>query len=99
MDTSYALLHNQLRTETDLAKLRSRNGCDIAQGRLQEMGMDDTIMIVLPDLKMSYVVYPRAHAYIEAPLTWREIGPAVFRKPTALLLLGAFAATWVREGR
>ncbi len=72
MDTSYALLHDQLRTETDLGKLRSRNACDIAQGRLQEMGMDDTVMIILPELKMSYVVYPRAHAYIETPLTWRE---------------------------
>jgi hypothetical protein len=72
MDVSYAMLRDFMRTGTDLAKLRSRNACDIAQGRLQEMGMDDTILIKLPDLKTSYVVYPRAHAYIEMPLDWRE---------------------------
>jgi hypothetical protein len=72
LDVSYAMLHGFLRTETDLAKLRSRNACDIAQGRLQEMGMDDAVLIRLPDLRTSYVVYPRARAYIEMPLTWRE---------------------------
>ena len=72
MDVGYTMLHGFLRTETDLAKLRSRNACDIAQGRLQEMGMDDAVLIKLPDLRTSYVVYPRARAYIEMPLTWRE---------------------------
>jgi hypothetical protein len=72
MDVTYCMLGEQLRTVTDLAKLRSRNACDIAQGRLQEMGMDETIMIVLPSLKASFVVYPRARASIEMPRTWRE---------------------------
>jgi hypothetical protein len=72
MDVTYALLGDELRTETDLARLRSRNACDIAQGRLQEMGLDDTILIRLPDLKTSFVVYPRARAYVEMPLDWRE---------------------------
>src|SRR5206468_12037416 len=67
-DTSYAMLGDELRTETDLAKLRGANACDVAQGRLQEMGMDHTIMIILPGLKLSYAIYPRSRAYIEAPL-------------------------------
>lgn len=72
MDVSYAMLGDELRTVTDLAKLRSRNACDIAQGRLQEMGMDETVTIRLPELKTSFIVYPRARAYVEMPLTWRE---------------------------
>jgi hypothetical protein len=72
MDVTYTMLGDDLRTGTDLAKLRSRNACDIAQGRLQEMGMDETVMIRLPELKTSFVVYPRARAYVEMPLTWRE---------------------------
>ena len=72
MDVKYVMVGDDLRTTTDLAKLRSRNACDVAQGRLQEMGMDETVMIRLPEMKTSFVVYPRAQAYIEMPLDWRE---------------------------
>jgi hypothetical protein len=72
MDVTYTMLGDALRTVTDLAKLRSRNACSIAQGHLQEMGLDETVMIRLPGLKSSFVVYPRARAYVEMPLTWHE---------------------------
>jgi len=72
VDSAYAMRGDELRTETDLAKLRGLKACDVAQGKLQDMGLDDTVMIRLPGLKLSYIIYPRSQAYIESPLTWRE---------------------------
>lgn len=72
LNAEYAMLHGQLRTVVDLAKIRGLNACDVAQGRLQESGTDLAISIRLPKLRRAYTVYPRIQSYVETVLTWRE---------------------------
>ena len=55
-----------------LAQIRGLNACDIAQGRLKDSGTDFAISIKLPGIRRAYTIYPRAGAYIETSLTWRE---------------------------
>lgn len=68
----YALLEGRLRTELNLSRLQGLSACEIAQGRLAQLGLDEVIFISLPDLELSYYVYPRLHAYYEVPHTWRD---------------------------
>jgi hypothetical protein len=72
MEVDYVVLQRRLRTETDLTKLRGAHACDNAQDRLREVGMDQIITIIDPELKRSYTVYPRAQAYVDSPIDWRE---------------------------
>src|SRR5436309_11814816 len=72
MEVDYVVLRRLLRTETDLTKLRGANACDNAQDRLHEVGMDQVVTIIDPELKRSYTVYPRAQAYVDSLIDWRE---------------------------
>jgi hypothetical protein len=68
----YALLGGRLRTEIDLTEFRGLHACDIAQGKLAEVGLDQVIFVLLPDLKLKFLIYPRARAYVETIQNWRE---------------------------
>ncbi len=65
---SFALLDGKTRMEMDLTQLKSGQIPPEVSRQLKQMGMDVTILVVLPDKKLTYMVYPGLKAYVEVPL-------------------------------
>jgi outer membrane lipoprotein-sorting protein len=88
--TAYAVRDSQVRMEMDLTKTKTmRKGKPVKQRGddtegMAEMGMDQQVILVLPDKQATYLVYPKMKAYCLAPKTaevtgeskteWKEIG-------------------------
>lgn len=65
MRGSYAVLEGKTRMEMDMAKM---DGVDARSAEsMKEMGMDKVVTIVLPEKKMSLMVYPGMKGYCEMP--------------------------------
>lgn len=71
-ELNYAVLQRRIRTESDLSKMRGAHACDNAQDHIRDVGMDQIVSIIDPELKRNYTVYPRAGVYLDTPLDWRE---------------------------
>jgi Domain of unknown function (DUF4412) len=68
METSYAFLNGNVRTEMDMASMKgAKTGAkDIAQ--MKQMGMDRMINIYRGDKKLTYLLYPGLQSYCEMAL-------------------------------
>jgi hypothetical protein len=67
MPGSYSFDNGKTRLEMNLADVKgSMITPDIVQ-RAKTMGMDKTVAISRPDLKVTYIVYPGLNSYVEIP--------------------------------
>ncbi len=64
-----AVLDGKVRTEIDMAKMKSAAVSPAMIAQMKQMGADQTILIVRPDKGFTYMVYPTLKAYIEMPLS------------------------------
>jgi len=69
---SFALLDGKTRTEIDRAQLKFQM---IPPAAMRQMGIDQQVIILRPDLKLTYVVFPRLHCYLKGP--FQSNSPAV----------------------
>src|SRR5271155_2700897 len=58
METAYAFLNGNLRTEMDVTSMKGTGMSPQAVGQIKQMGMDRTISLYLGDKKALYLVYP-----------------------------------------
>ena len=65
METAYAVLKGNVRTEMDMTSMKGVNMPPEAIAQMKQMGMDRTISIYRGDKKLLYLVYPGLKAYCE----------------------------------
>jgi hypothetical protein len=65
MDSSYAVLKGNVRTETDMSSMKGIALPPQAIAQMKQMGMDRTISIYRGDKKMMYLIYPGLKSYCE----------------------------------
>jgi hypothetical protein len=65
----YAVLDGKIRTDMDLAKMQP-DGKASSEGmeQMKQMGMSQITAIVLPEKKITYMIYPGLKAYVETPI-------------------------------
>jgi hypothetical protein len=67
-----ALLDGKLRMEIDVAQMRSAELPPSLVSSFRQMGMDQTVVIMRPDKKVTLSIFPKAKAYAEVPMTKEE---------------------------
>lgn len=72
MPAAYEFLNGKTRMEVDMSQVKSAEEPAFALTALKQMGMDDSVMISRPDLKLSYNIYPHAKAYAQITMTKDE---------------------------
>src|SRR5260370_32452633 len=65
METAYAFLKGNLRTETDMTSMKGAGMSPQAVGQMKQMGMDRSISIYRGDKKLLYLIYPGLKSYCE----------------------------------
>jgi len=65
METAYAVLKGNVRTEMDMTTMKGVNMPPEAVAQMKQMGMDRTISIYRGDKKLMYLVYPGLKGYCE----------------------------------
>jgi hypothetical protein len=65
METGYAVLKGNVRTEMDMTTMKGVNMPPEAIAQMKQMGMDRTISIYRGDKKLMYLVYPGLKGYCE----------------------------------
>jgi hypothetical protein len=76
MPMTYALLDGKIRSEIDMAQVKSKDIPAEAGATFKQMGMDKMISIVRPDKQTQFVVYPSLRAYAEMPVSKGQAGTA-----------------------
>jgi ankyrin repeat protein len=61
---TFALLDGKTRTEIDMGQMKHQM---IPPAATRQMGIDQKVIILRPDLKLTYVVFPRLRAYVKSP--------------------------------
>jgi hypothetical protein len=83
METAYAFLNGNLRTEMDLTSMKGTGMSPQAVGQIKQMGMDRTISLYLGGKKTLYLVYPGLNAYCEVtPAQSKPTDKAEQKEPT-----------------
>ena len=72
MNTDYAFLKGNVRTETDIVTVKGTSVPPQAVAQMRQMGMDRSINIYRGDKKMMYLVYPGLKAYCEMDVSKME---------------------------
>jgi len=65
---TYAMLVDKVRTEVDMARMKSSQLPAGAIDSLKKMNMADIASIVRPDQKMIYLIYPGLKSYVKMPV-------------------------------
>ena len=65
MNTDYAFLKGNVRTEMDMGSMKGVNMPPQAVAQMKQMGMDRTVSIYRGDKKLVYLVYPGLKSYCE----------------------------------
>lgn len=67
MQIAYAVRDGNVRTETDMTKIKSPDMPAEALAHMRQMGMDRTIHIYRSDTHVAYLIYPGLKAYCQLP--------------------------------
>lgn len=67
-----ASLDGKLRMEIDVSQIKSAELPPSLISSFRQMGMDQTVVIMRPDKKVTLSIFPRAKAYAEVPMTKEE---------------------------
>src|SRR6266700_4705429 len=62
---TFTLLDGKTRTDIDMAQMKHQL---IPPATTKQMGIDQKILILRPDLKLTYVLFPRLRSYIKSPV-------------------------------
>ena len=79
MPMNYALLDGKIRSEIDMAQVKSKDMPAETGATLKQMGMDKMVSIVRPDKQTVVIAYPALRAYAEQPLSKAEATAATAR--------------------
>jgi hypothetical protein len=63
METAYAFLKGNLRTDTDMTTMKGGGMSPQAIGQMKQMGMDHTVTIYRSDKNLLYLIYPGLKSY------------------------------------
>lgn len=72
MPMNYSFLNGRIRSEIDMAQVKSKDMPPDAMAAFKQMGMDKMISIVRPDKQTVFVIYPNLRAYAPTPLNKAE---------------------------
>ena len=72
----FALLGGKIRMELDLTQIKNKQLTAEAMAMVKGMGMSQMTSLILPERKVTCVVYPSLHAYVELPLGEDQGGAA-----------------------
>ena len=64
MPGKFAFLDGKSRFEMDMSEMKGGHMSPQAAEHMKQMGMDKTVSISRPDLKLTYIVYPGLQAYV-----------------------------------
>ncbi len=82
MESSYAVLKGNVRTEMDMTSMKGVNMPPQALAQMKQMGMDRTITIYRGDKKLLYLVYPGLKGYCEiSPATMQPTDKTEPKEP------------------
>jgi Domain of unknown function (DUF4412) len=72
MPMNYAMLDGKTRFELDMTQVKSTDIPAAATAFMKQMNMDQVIVIMRPDQKLTFVAYPKMQAYVENPMNKEE---------------------------
>lgn len=75
---AFTVADGKMRLDIDFTQLKNPDIPPAMIPTLKQLGMDQSVFIQRPDLKVVFSVYPHAHAYSEKPMSKDEI--AAFEK-------------------
>jgi hypothetical protein len=64
-----AMLGGKMRTEIDMAQMKSTMISPQITAQMKQMGADKTISVVRPDKLASFLIYPTLKAYVQLPMS------------------------------
>jgi hypothetical protein len=76
MEMDMAMLDGKMCVKMDMTKAKAGSMPPGAIAQMKQMGMDKSINITRPDLKVSYMVFPGLHAYAAMPMTDKQVADA-----------------------
>lgn len=80
MVVNSSFLDGKMRQDVDLNNMKSAMMSPQILGQMKQMGMDKVSVILRPDKKASYLIYPGLKSYVDMPMT-REDAAALDQKP------------------
>jgi hypothetical protein len=69
---SVAMLGGKVRAEIDISRVKSKDLPPELLANLKQIGLDKMISILLPERKVTLIIYPSLHAYAESPISNAE---------------------------
>jgi len=79
----FSFLDGKMRGDIDVTKVKSKDLPALAASATASVGMEQVISLVRPDLKESYLLFPRFDACVVAPLDEGEL--AALKKPAKIV--------------
>ena len=69
MTMAFSMFDGKIRADLDLARVKSKELPPEAISSLKQMGMDKMSTVILPNKKLTMVIYPSLRSYSEVPMT------------------------------
>jgi Domain of unknown function (DUF4412) len=76
MPMTFALAGDKMRTDIDMTQIKSSEMPANMMAMMKQMGMDQLSTIMLPDKKVTYIIYPSMKAYAEQPMDKEDVADA-----------------------
>ncbi len=88
MPIVFNMLEGKIRMEVDMNEMKSTEQPDPAMAYAKQLKMDHLIAIVRPDKKENVLIYPKAGAYAQVPMTPEEITDMEKKYQVAAIKMG-----------
>jgi hypothetical protein len=79
---NFSYLENKIRIEIDVTRMKNKDLPPGIADQLEQMGMDQVVMLIRPDKKSVYAIYPKLAACLSQPLPRENAGAAKMDKQT-----------------
>jgi hypothetical protein len=77
MEMNMFMLDGKIRVETDMSKIKGGGLPPSRIAQMKQMGMDKSVNIVRPDLKVSYNIFPGLQSYMLTKMTDKQVADAM----------------------
>jgi hypothetical protein len=64
----FSLLDKKVRVEMDMTQMKSKDMPAGAAASMKQLGMDRVVSIILPEQKVTYIIFPGLQSYVNMPL-------------------------------
>jgi hypothetical protein len=88
LELEMSMLDGKIRMETDLSKMKGGGIPPSRMAQMKQMGMDKSVNIIRPDLKITYAVFPGLHAYFSTPMSDKQVSDAMDKSKIEKTSLG-----------